>query len=507
MGRHAKSDEGVISVMGGFRRFKKSNNSKDSKSSVRARFLRVATFLGLTSFILFSMVFSNHIQNVHAEPVDVPKDLKTQSASSASSSSTVSSASSGRSTVIHMEIEGSINPAGLDYLKSGIALAESKKASLIVIRLDTPGGLLNTTRSIVQEISKSKVPVAFWVSPAGASATSAGAIISIGSHLIFMSPGTNIGAAHPVGPQGKDIDGAMKDKAVNDTVAFVKSMAKLRGRNEALAAKIVSKSESLTPEKALKEKLIDGVVDDLSGLFKSANGKKVKVGEGKEVEIAISENPEVIKLDMTMGQSFLHLVSNPNIAYILMMLGGLGIYVEITNPGALIPGIIGAVCILLAFISLQTLPINTGAIGLIVLGIGMLIAEPFVPSFGALTIGGLAALVIGSLFLIDTSASDLSVSLPLIVGVVGGIGVIVIFIAKSVVAAFRRPKNDGYGVEQKVGEVFELDSEAVHHEGIKSSGRLKIRGEIWQFESEDVLNEKDEVTVISEKGLVLKVKK
>jgi len=402
--------------------------------------------------------------------------------------------------VLVLNLDGTINPAGSDYLESGIAHAEKIKSPLIVVKLNTPGGLLSTTRSMAQAMAGSEVPVAIWVTPAGSSATSAGAIISMSSHFVFMAEGTNIGAAHPVGSQGEDIQGDMAKKAVNDTVAFVQSMAKLRGKNEALAKKIVSESVSFTASEAFKKGVVDGVANDLSAIFKSVNGRETVIRGGVKIKVRLPENPVVETLEMSLGQKFLHIVSNPNIAYILMMLGGLGIYVEITSPGVLIPGILGAISLILAFISLQTLPINTGSLLLIFLGIGMLIAEPFVPSFGALTLGGIASLVIGSLFLIDTSSANLSISIPILIGVLGAIISIAALVVYGVAKVMRRPKAKNFGLEG-----FEAEVKSVSES--KIGGKLKVRGEIWGFQSNEPLQVGDRVIVKGKKGFKLEVVK
>jgi len=407
--------------------------------------------------------------------------------------------------VILLNLDGTINPAGDDYLDSGIRRAENQNSPLIVVRLNTPGGLLSTTRTMVQKIAESSVPVVIWVSPAGASATSAGAIIAIGAHFIVMAPGTNIGAAHPVGPQGKDIEGDMAKKAVNDTVAFVTSMAKLRGRNEKVAGQIVGESLSLTADKAVKEKIADSIATDISEILKFVDGKKVIVREGKEITIKIPENSPVENLEMNLGQKFLHVISNPNIAYILMMLGGLGIYIELTSPGALVPGILGAICLLLAFISMQTLPINLGAIALVVLGMLMLVAEVFVPSFGALTVGGLVSLVIGSLFLIDSSSADLAVSIPLLIGVLSGVLAVVAVIFWGVIRVIRKPKEDKFGLSDFEGVVQSVAETA--SQGRLATGKVRIRGEIWSFNSEDSLQVGDPIQVIEKKGVQLNIKR
>jgi membrane-bound serine protease (ClpP class) len=415
------------------------------------------------------------------------------------------------SRVLVLDLKGTINPAGLDYLRSGIQKAEKEDFDLLVLKIDTPGGLLSTTRSIAQKFSESRVPIAVWVTPAGASATSAGALIGIASHQLFMAEGTNIGAAHPVQGQGQDMGDDLKEKAVNDTVAFATSMAQLRGRNTEVAEKIVRESLSLTASQALEKNLSNGIANDLAVVIRKTDGVEVELPQGPK-KIQISDDYQVESIEMTIAQQFLHVMSNPNIAYILMALGGLGLYVEISNPGGLIPGLFGLICLILAFVSLQTLPINLGGIALFVFGLGMLVAEPFVPSFGILTIGGLIALVIGALFLVDTSQADLAVSWAVITGVSGGLALVVVYVGYKVAETFRtKGEGDPMGYENHLGKVTSIDPESAlpesdsNNKGIR--GKVKVDGEFWNFISEEPLGLGDEVIVTKVDGLTFHVKK
>ena len=288
-------------------------------------------------------------------------------------------------TVYFAEVRGTINPASAEFFEKSIQKAQNAGAEAIVFELDTPGGLVSSVRQMAQAAGSSKVPVVVFVTPAGASATSAGALLMLASHYAAMSPGTNIGAAHPVGPQGKDVEGAMGEKVLNDVRAFARGLAELRRRPIDIAEKIVSKSKSLTAEEAKKAKLIDVLAQDRLELLKKMNGVEISLNGQKK--ILQTSNAKIERLEMSTGQKLLHLIAHPNIAAILMTFATLLIYVELNNPGVGIAGTLGAICLIVAFMAFQSLPIHTGGLMLLVLGMILMVAEAFVASGGALAAG------------------------------------------------------------------------------------------------------------------------
>src|SRR5437867_3622752 len=301
-------------------------------------------------------------------------------------------------------IDGTINPAVDDFIRESIGRAKLNRAHALVIQLDTPGGLLTSTRTIVKEILGAPVPVIVYVSPSGAGAGSAGVFVTMSGHIAAMAPGTNIGAAHPVGGGGQEVKGVMGEKIENFTASFSETIARQRGRNAEWAIQAVRKSVSITEKEALKLNVIDIVAKDLDDLLKQSDGRKVDL-DGRPHTLSLKD-VKVIRHEMNVKQRVINTIADPNIAYLLLMAGILGLYMEFSHPGVIFPGVAGAICLLLAFASLQLLPINYAGLGLIILGIGLLIGEAFAPSFGVLGVGGIISLALGSFFLFDTEGSD-----------------------------------------------------------------------------------------------------
>ena len=264
-----------------------------------------------------------------------------------------------------IKIDGGINPASNDFIKMSIQEAQSKKAECLVIQLDTPGGLLSSTREIVQAILEAPLPVVVYVSPQGAHAGSAGVMITLAAHVAAMAPGTNIGAAHPVTGTGQDVEGEMKQKVTNDAAAFAESIAKARGRNTKWAIEAVRKSVSITAQDALEKNVIDVMAPNLQKLLEVIHGRSVKVQE-KTVKLN-TKDAETLTLEMNLKQKVVDTLADPNIAYLLMAVGGIGIYIELTHPGLVAPGVIGGICLILGFVSVQALPINYGGLLLLLL--------------------------------------------------------------------------------------------------------------------------------------------
>jgi membrane-bound serine protease (ClpP class) len=404
-----------------------------------------------------------------------------------------------------IEVNGSINPGSAAYILDSLKLAETARAQGLILRLNTPGGLLSSTRDIIQGISAAKTPVIVYVSPGGASATSAGALITISAHVAAMSPGTNIGAAHPVGSGGADVKGTMGEKVTNDTAALARAQATLRGRDPQTAALIVTKSESFSPEEALKKRAIDLVAPNLDGLLKELNGRKVSL-PGGEVKTLATEGlgtENFVRVEMSLKQKVLHMIADPNISALLLTLGGLAIYAEISSGFSVIaPGVFGLFCLLLGFISLQTIPLNVGGALLFGLGFALLVAEVFVTSYGLLTVAALACLFLGGLFLVDPAATDLRVSLSLLIPLVAGVGACLGFLA-YVIARDRRAGTEVSTSDQVVGTVARV--QAIDPD--PRSGRAYANGELWAFDCAEPLGVGDEARVAGLRGMRLQLEK
>lgn len=396
--------------------------------------------------------------------------------------------------IIHViKVDGVINNGTGRYIARGIETAEAQGAKLLIVTLNTPGGLLNVTRDIVQRIGVSRVPVAVYVTPSGASATSAGTIITMAAHFAAMAPGTNIGAAHPVGGQGEDIKGSMGEKAVNDTVGFIKAQAVLRHRNAQWAEDAIRKSVSATADEAAQLKVVDFVASDLDDLIYKIDHKAPTLG--------LVGTPRT-QLEMTTAEKFLAFIGDPNVSYLLMAAGGLGIYAELSAPGISFPGIMGAICLILGFISLSTLPVNYGAVALLVLGLVLFMLELFITSYGLLTVGGIVSLVLGALLLMDQSTGDLRLSMTLVIPTIAAVAVITSTIG-YIMYRSRKHRYDGLDSFK----AFDTEVDTVNADGF--TGKCLVRGEIWDFELIDkttAARKGDRLEVIDRNGLRLKAK-
>jgi len=401
-------------------------------------------------------------------------------------------ASSGQ---IHVyELEGIINPSAAEYLVEGLDKSNEEGAHLIVILLDTPGGLDPSMRDIVKVILNSERPVAVYVSPRGGRAASAGVFLTMAAHVAAMAPGTNIGAAHPVGVGG-EIPEEMGKKIENDAVAYLKSIAEARNRNAEWAEKAVRESASLTEKEAVEEGVVDMVAEDMETLLREINGRTVTTAAG---EIVLeTEGAEILHLKMDLRRRILHIISNPNIAYILMMLGIVGIFFELTHPGVIFPGVVGALCLILGFYGLQTLPVNYAGLLLIVLSLILFIAEVKITSYGFLTIGGIVSLLLGSLMLIDSPAPFLRISLGVILGTILFTAAFFLLLVGAVMKVYRRQATTGF--EGLVGVAGECLTD------LDPRGQIFVRGEIWEASCPMGAKKGEQVEVRKAEGLILEV--
>lgn len=397
--------------------------------------------------------------------------------------------------IIVIKAEGVVNPVMSEFISGNIDEAVNEKANVLVIELDTPGGLDASMRDIIKKIIASEVPVIVYVSPSGARAASAGTFITISAHVAAMTPGTNIGAAHPVGIGGK-MDETMVEKVENDAVAYIKSLAEKRGRNSEWAEKAVRESVSITETEALKLNVIDLVAPNLEALLETVDGREVETSAGKYT--IKTKGIKVRHKEMSLRHKILNVISNPNIAYLLMLLGFYGIFFELTNPGSIFPGVFGAIALILAFYSFQTLPVNYAGLILIILAIILFILEIKVTSYGVLAIGGVISMIIGSLMLFESPfpflRASLSVILPAVIITLLFFSLTVMLVVK---AHRRKPKT---GAEGLIG----LEGEA--KTDIHKEGQVFVHGEIWGAWSDEQIKEGEKIIVDKVENLRLKVR-
>jgi membrane-bound serine protease (ClpP class) len=413
-----------------------------------------------------------------------------------------------------LHINGVIGPATSDYVQRSLHKAESEKASLVIIRIDTPGGLDTAMREIIQAIITSPIPVVSYVSPSGARAASAGTYILYASHIAAMAPATNVGAATPVqiasplspgsgegekkkgsSSKASESEDTMTRKITNDAVAYIQGLAKLRGRNAEWAAKAVREAASLPAEQALKMGVIDIVAKDMQDLLRQLQGRKVTVN-GRE-QVIRTTGMSLEKMEPDWRSRLLAIISDPNVAYILMLVGIYGLVYEFANPGMMLPGVAGAICLMLALFAFQVLPVNYAGVGLILLGIAFMVAEAVVPSFGALGIGGIIAFVIGSVILLDTNVPGYGISPALIAAVALVSAAFFMFVVGMALKARRRPVVSGQ--EELIGAVGTI------LEDFEGEGRIRIHSEVWNAHSRIPLQKGQQARVRSMQGLILNV--
>jgi membrane-bound serine protease (ClpP class) len=399
--------------------------------------------------------------------------------------------------VMVITVNGVINPVSSEFIGKSIRKANDKKVEALVIELDTPGGLDISMRNIVKEIIGSGVPVVVYVSPSGSRAASAGVFITLAAHIAAMAPGTNIGAAHPVGI-GEKMDKTMAEKATNDAAAYIRSLAENRGKNAKWAEDAVRKSISATEVEAKKENIIDLITKDLNSLLSDINGRKVQTVFGEK--LLSTANAVVVREETGMRYKILNLISDPNIAYILMLLGFYGLFFELTNPGSLFPGVIGGICIILAFYAFQTLPVNYAGLLLIILAIILFILEIKIISHGVLTIGGIIAMIIGSLMLFESPAPFMKLSLAIILpAVITTTLFFTVMLSLALKAHKRKPVTGSEGL---------LGTEGVADTDItKQGGMVLLHGERWTAFSDYPVSKGEHIIVEAVSGLKVKVRK
>ena len=398
--------------------------------------------------------------------------------------------------IIVIKAEGVVNPVMAEYILKNIHDAEKQKAEALVIELDTPGGLDTSMRSIVKGITASEVPVIVYVSPSGARAASAGVFITMSANIAAMAPGTNMGAAHPVGV-GDKMDKTMSEKATNDAAAYIRSIAKKRGRNPDWAEKAVRKSVSITETEALKLKVIDLVSPNLKTLLESVNNRVVETSSGKH--ILKTKDVKVVYREMGFRHKILDFISDPNVSYLLMLLGFYGIFFEMTNPGAIFPGVFGAIALVLAFYSFQTLPVNYAGLLLIILAIIMFILEIKITSYGVLSIGGIIAMLIGSLMLFDSPLPFFKLSLKVMLP---GVILTALFFFLTIRLAVKAYRSKPFtGAEGLIG----LEGKA--KTDIHKEGTVFVHGELWKAWSDEPIKSGENIIVEKVDHLRLKVRR
>jgi len=391
--------------------------------------------------------------------------------------------------VIKIKVDAPIHPVTSEYVVKSLEQADRDGADLLILTLDTPGGLDTSMREIIEAIVNAKTPVAAFVGPSGSRAASAGFFIALACDVFVMAPGTSTGSAHPVGLSltGQAMDKTMEEKVTNDAAAYVRTIAEKRGRSVRMAEDAVRKSLSYTEREALDGGLIDLVAASEEEIASRLDGRTIKRFNGSAARLALAGKP-VLDRPMTFRQKFLLTIANPNLAYILLMIGLLGLYFEFSHPGAILPGVLGGISLLLAVFAFQILPINYVGLGLIILAVILFILEVKVQSFGMLAVGGIAAMIIGSLMLIKSPIAELRPSLRFVLPVVLAVSLIVLFLLTVVFRAHARRAMTGR--EGMVGEIGTARTD------LSPAGRVFVHGELWQAEADGTVRAGEKVKVV-----------
>jgi membrane-bound serine protease (ClpP class) len=396
-------------------------------------------------------------------------------------------------SVLIIGVDGPISPGTASFLTRGLKEAKTMNAALVVIQLDTPGGLGSSMRTMVKAITNSEIPVVVYVSPSGAGAASAGVLITVSAHVAAMAPGTNIGAAHPVSVGGEDIEKTMSEKVVNDMASYGRSIAKERGKNAEWVERAIRESVSITADEALEKNVIDLVARDMDDLLRQLDGREVTLTTGK-VTLHTSDLKKIY-YQSSFRDKLLNAISDPNMIWFLMIIGLAGLYFEFSHPGAIFPGVIGAISLILFFFSIQTLPVNYTGLLLIILAIILFIAEIKITSYGILSIGGVISFTLGSIMLFENVGISLKVMLPTIILISG------FFIGVSYLALRAYRSKPQSGMEGLIGEM------GVVKERIDPEGKVFVHGELWRAIAREKIEPDEKVEVEGMQGLVLKVRK
>src|SRR5712691_2076920 len=404
--------------------------------------------------------------------------------------------------VYSAEVDSIIHPVSADYMIETMARADRAGATLVVFSLRTPGGLVDSTRDIVTHMLASRTPVAIFIGPSGARAASAGFLLTIAADVAAMAPGTTIGAAHPVAGNGQPMDETMAKKAAADVAAYARTLTNKRHRNVALAEEAVNNSRAFTEEEALNASppLIDLVVSATPELLRRLDGRTVTRFDGATIVLKTA-GAQVVPIEMTLRQRVLSAIAHPEVAYILLTLGTLGLTIELWSPGAVLPGVAGGLCLLLAFFALQILPVNYAGLLLIGFGVFLLILELKIPSYGLLTTGGLASFLFGSMILMDTDVPELHVSLRFVLPIVFGLAGIAVFLVRLAVASQRHLAVTGVaGMMGEVGYALTAIEPG-------RAGRVATHGEIWRAIAREPIAEGDRLRITHVDGLTVTVRK
>ncbi|MCX7760012.1 MAG: nodulation protein NfeD [Hydrogenothermaceae bacterium] len=388
-----------------------------------------------------------------------------------------------------------ITPVAADYIKRVVDTAEKKRACVVILTLDTPGGLDTAMRDIIKSISNTPIPFVVYVYPKGARAASAGAIITVASDVAVMSPMSNIGSASPVSMEGRDIEETMKKKVINDMVAFVKSVALEKGRNPEVIEKMITESINLTAKEAVDKKVVDFIAMDINDLIDKLEGRKVKK-LGKEIVLNVKNQP-ITEVELNFKEVLLKVLSNPTVAYFLLMIGFYGIFFELYNPGSIIPGTVGAISLALALYSLNIISVNWLGLILILLGILFFVIELITPTFGGIAIAGIISLFIGSVILVSPESPYGDISLSIIIPTVIFSALFFLIVAYLGLKAQRE--------KPKTGEETIVGKEAVAYTDIDGQGYVMVDGELWKAISDKKIEKGKKVRILNAEGLTLKV--
>jgi len=392
-----------------------------------------------------------------------------------------------------MIISDNINPATAQFFVAGLKKAQKNEAQALILQLDTPGGLDTSMRRIVQTIMDSSIPVIVYIAPGGSRAASAGAIITLAAHIAVMAPGTNIGAAHPVSIAGGKMDETKAEKIMNDMTAYVKSIADVRNRDTKWAVDIVTKSRSITANEALNSGIIDIITPDMTGLLHDLHGRKVII-KNNNVELK-TLNARIITIESSFKDRILSVISNPNLAYILMLIGMAGLYFEFSNPGSLFPGIIGSISLVFALFAFQTLPVNYAGFIIIIIGLICFIAEIYTPTYGFLSIAGIICLIIGSVMLFNSGDKETSLSYSVLIpsiAIFSSFFAMVAFMA--VKAQLLKPSTGQEGIANEEGVIIDI---------INNHYKVFVHGEIWNAVCNKSLDRGQKIRVTGINNLLL----